>query len=159
MHTKLSIISSYKNSLFFVAWFPKNSRNKFINQEFYGQLPEQVRSNGLFEIFSKIVPLRAPRLFYSNGSKVKMSACWDYQQWPPILLRILLPKLGNTFFFVLTLWSWHLFSFLEMSTKFIMTKGVQNKFIHFMQMLTSKQSLQFSRSAFTNENIHNKNCP
>ena len=38
-------------------------------------------------------------------------------------------------------------------------KGVQNKFIHFMQMLTSKQSLHFSKSAFTNENIHNKNCP
>ena len=62
-------------------------------------------------------------------------------------------------FFALTLWSWHLFSFLEMSTKFIMTKGVQNKFIHFMQMLTSKQSLHFSKNAFTNENIHNKNCP
>ena len=41
-----------------------------------------------------------------------------------------------------------------MSTKFIMTKDVQNKFIHFMQILTSKQSLHFSRSAFTNENIH-----
>ena len=38
-----------------------------------------------------------------------------------------------------------------------MTKGVQNEFIHFMQMLTSKQSLHFSRSAFTNENIHKQN--
>ena len=62
-------------------------------------------------------------------------------------------------FFALTLWSWHLFPFFEISAKFIMTKDVQNKFIHFMQMLTSKQSLHFSRSAFINENIHKQKLP
>ena len=45
-------------------------------------------------------------------------------------------------FFALTLWSQNLFPFLKMSTKFIMTKSIQNKFIHFMQMSISKQSLQ-----------------
>ena len=53
---------SFKNSTFFVAWFSKNSKNKFLNQEFYGQMPKQAWLNGLFN-FSKIVPFGAPRLF------------------------------------------------------------------------------------------------
>ena len=76
--------------------------------------------------------------------------------------RILLPKTWKHFFlsfFALTLQSRHLFSFFEISAKFIMIKNVQNKFIHFMQMLTSKQCLHFSKSTFTNENIHNKTAP
>ena len=44
-----------KTHLFFVAWFLKNSRNKFLNQEFYGQLPEKAWSKGLFD-FSKSYP-------------------------------------------------------------------------------------------------------
>ena len=44
----------YKNSSFFVAWFPKNSR-EFANQESYGQLPEKAWSKGLFD-FSKSCP-------------------------------------------------------------------------------------------------------
>ena len=46
---------SFKNSSFFVAWFSKNSRNKFLNQEFYGRLPEQAWSKCLFD-FSKSCP-------------------------------------------------------------------------------------------------------
>ena len=61
---------SFKNSSFFVAWFPKNSRNKFLNQEFYGQLPEKAWSNGLFDFF-KIVPLEAPG--FSKDFKVEES--------------------------------------------------------------------------------------
>ena len=44
-----------KTHHFFVSWFSKNSRNKFLNQEFYGQFPEQAWSNGLFD-FSKSCP-------------------------------------------------------------------------------------------------------
>ena len=36
------------------------------------------------------------------------------------------------------LYDYEIYSFLEPSATFVMTKGVQNKFIHFMQMLTSK---------------------
>ena len=51
-------------------------------------------------------------------------------------------------FFALTLRSWHLFPFFEISAKFIMTKGVQNKFIYFMQMMASKKCLHFSKNTF-----------
>ena len=60
----------YKNSSFFVAWSPKNLRNRFLNQEFYGQLPEKAWSNGLFDFF-KIVPFGAPG--FSKDSKVEES--------------------------------------------------------------------------------------
>ena len=59
----------FKNSSFFVVWFPKNS-NEFANQESYGQLPEKAWSNGLFDFF-KIVPLGAPR--FSKDFKVEES--------------------------------------------------------------------------------------
>ena len=49
---QISVFS--KNSSFFVAWFPKISR-EFANQESYGQLPEKAWSNGLFD-FSKSCP-------------------------------------------------------------------------------------------------------
>ena len=61
---------SFKNSSFFVAWFSKNSRNKFLNQEFYGQLLENAWLKCLFDFF-KIVPLGAPR--FSKDSKVEES--------------------------------------------------------------------------------------
>ena len=41
---------------------------KFLNQEFYGQLPEQAWSKGLFD-FSKIMPLGAPRSLIQMVSK------------------------------------------------------------------------------------------
>ena len=57
MHTKLPIISSYKNSFFLFAWFSKNLR-EFANQKSYGQLPEKAWSNGLFDFFQKLCPSR-----------------------------------------------------------------------------------------------------
>ena len=50
------LLVSFKNSSFFVAWFSKNSRNKFLNQEFYGQLPEQAWSKGSFVFFQNCAP-------------------------------------------------------------------------------------------------------
>ena len=147
----------FKNSSFFCCLIFEEFEKEFLNQGFYGQIPEQAWSNGFFD-FSKIVPLGAPRLF------IQMVLRWkwvfvritnnDHQFFRESYYQNL-----ETFFFTLALRLWHLFPFLEMSTKFVMTKSIQNKFIHFMQMLTLKQNLHFSRSAFTNENIHNKNCP
>ena len=96
---------------------------------------------------------------FSNGSKVKESVYRDgfiVNNSHQFFRESRYQSLETFFyhFFALTLWSWHLFSFSKKSAKFIMTKGVQNKFKHFMQMLTSKQSLHFSRSVFTNANIH-----
>ena len=129
---------------------------EFLNQGFSHFLSRQARLKGLFN-FSKLYPL---------GYQVFQMV----PKWKEVSIEMdsFLTMVTNSFenpvikawkhffyhFFALTLWSWHLFPFLEISTKFIMTKGVQNKFIHFMQMFTSKQSLHFSRSTFTNENIH-----
>ena len=75
MHTKLPIISFFQNSSFFVAWFSKNLRNRFLNQEFYGQLLEQAWSKGSFD-FSKSC-LLGHHTFYSNDSIVKESVYYD----------------------------------------------------------------------------------
>ena len=50
---------SFKNSSFLLPDFEEFEK-KFLNREFYGQMPEQAWSNGLFDLF-KIVPLGAPR--------------------------------------------------------------------------------------------------
>ena len=52
----------FSKLIIFVAWFPKNSRKRFLNQEFHGQLPEKVWSKGLFD-FSKSCPLGYHILF------------------------------------------------------------------------------------------------
>ena len=156
MHTKLPIISSYKIHLFVCLIF----------EEFEG-----VSKSGIlwpvawagiikkFIRFFKIVPLGVSSFFFQLVPKWKeVSIGLDS------LLTIVTNSFENSIiknletffhhFFALTLWSWNLFPFLEISTKFLMTKGIQNKFIHFVQMLVSKQSLHFFKNAFTNENIH-----
>ena len=122
---------SFKNSSFFVAWFPKNSRNKFLNQEFYGQMPEQAWSNGLFN-FSKIVLLRAPR------SLIQMVLKW---KGVFIEMGLLSTVITNSFkiqnqtfkkhfhFFALTLWSWNLFLFRNIS-EIHNDKGIWNTSAH-----------------------------
>ena len=71
---------SFKNSSFFVAWFPKNSRNKFLNQEFYSQLPEQAWSKCLFD-FSKSCPLgHQGFLFKRFQSGEKYLSRWVHYQ-------------------------------------------------------------------------------
>ena len=60
------------------------------------------------------MPFGAPRLFYSNGSKVKMSV-WGLLTMTTNSLENPITKNLETFFlsffFALTLWSWHLFFF------------------------------------------------
>ena len=67
------------------------------------------------------------------------------------------------FHFLLWLYDYEIYSFLETSTRFRMTKCLKHKSIYFMHMLTLKQGLHFLKSIFTNENIHdqktNKTAP
>ena len=154
MHTKLPNIKSYKNSFFCYLIFEEIEK-KFLNQGFSHFLHRQGWSKSLFD-FSKSYPSGYQVFFFKwfQSERKCLSGWVHYKQWSLILSRIpLFKNLKTSFFFALTLWSWNLFPFLKISAKFIMTKGVQNKSIHFMQMLTSKQSLYFSRNAFTNENI------
>ena len=68
----------FKNSSFFVAWFPKNSR-RFANQESYGQLPEKAWSKGFIRFF-KIVPLEVPKFSTDSQSERKYLSRWVYYQ-------------------------------------------------------------------------------
>ena len=117
---------SFKNSSFFVAWFSKNSRNKFLNQEFYGQLPKQAWSKCLFD-FSKSCPsghqgfqkIPKKERIYQDG----LTTNNDHQSfWNPHC-----SKLGNIFiFFALTLWSQNLFPFFKNIKKIQNDKDVWN---------------------------------
>ena len=120
------------------------------------------RRDQKFIWFFKIVPLGALKSFIQKISRRK-GVFIEVGLLPTLITNSFenLFKNLETFLFIifiifLTLWSWNLFPSLEISAKFVMTKGVQNKFIHFMQMLTSKQCLYFLKNIFTNENIHNK---
>ena len=142
MHTKLPNISFFKNLSFFVVWFPKNSRKSFWIRNFKANCLSR-RDQKVYSIFQNRAPW-GTKAFYSKCSRWKWVFVKITNNDHQFFREFYYQKLGNIFFlsfFSLTLWSRHLFPFLEMSTKFIMTKGVQNKFIHFMQMLTSKQSL------------------
>ena len=64
---------SFKTHHFFCP-ISEEFENKFLNQEFYGQLPEQAWSNGLFD-FSKSCPSGCQ--VFSNDSKEKESIYQD----------------------------------------------------------------------------------
>ena len=100
--------------IIFVAWFSKNSRNKFLNQEFYGQLPEQSWSECLFD-FSKSCPSGYQGFQkISKWKKVFVKTDWLLTMITnhfeiPIIQN--LERFSFSFFFALTLWSRNLFPF------------------------------------------------
>ena len=67
---------SFKNSSFFFCLIFKEFEKKFLNQEFYGQLPEQAWSTCSFD-FSKIMPLGAPKSLVQMVLKWKGSVYRD----------------------------------------------------------------------------------
>ena len=147
MHTKLPTISFFQNSSFFVAWFSKNSRKRFLNQELHGQLPEKAWSNGLFNFF-KIVPFEAPRFFlfkwFHNERKCLLRRV-HYQQQSPILSGFSLFKIRKHFhpYFSFS-FALSFILFLEASTKFMTTKVSETQ-IHFMHMLASSNVYIFQK--------------
>ena len=113
-------------------------------------------------IFQKNYAPQGIKVSFSNGFKTKGSVYRDgfitisnHQFFQD-------PK-SNIFIFLLWFYDHEIYSFLETSTRCKMTKCLKHKSIYFMHMLTLKQGLHFSKSIFTNENIHdqktNKNCP
>ena len=108
-------------------------------------------------IFQNCAP-RGTKVSYSNSFKMKGGVYWDG----------FIPNSNHQFFqdqnqtfekhfrFLCTDFMTMKFIpfFLEVSAKYIMTKASKTKSIYFMQMSTSKQCLDFSKSAFTNANIH-----
>ena len=125
MHTKLPIISFLQNLIIFCCLIFKEFEKKFLNQEFYGQLPKQAWSKGSFD-FSKIVPLGTPRSLIQMVSKWK-EVFIEMNLLPTIITNSF--KIQNQtfekhfhfhsffwfFFFALTLWSWNLFLFKNIS--------------------------------------------
>ena len=73
-------ITKYQNPTktyhFFLPDFRKIREKEFLNQEFYGKLPEQAWSKGSSN-FSKIVPFGAPRSHIQMVSKWRMSVYRD----------------------------------------------------------------------------------
>ena len=63
MYTKLSIISFLKKLIIFCSLIFEEFEKKFLNQEFYDQLPEQAWSECSFGFQKKNVPHGAPRPF------------------------------------------------------------------------------------------------
>ena len=124
------------------------------------------RDQNIYSIFlKKIVPLEAPR--FSKDSEVEESICQDrltINNDHQSFWNSRCPKLENIFIFLFFwLYDHEIYSFLETSARFRMIKCLKHKSIYFMHMLTLKKGLHFSKSIFTNENIHdqktNKNCP
>ena len=75
MHNKLPIINFLqKLIIIFCCLIFEEFEKKFLNQELYGQLPEQAWSEYSFGFSKKCAPW-STKAFYSNGSKVKMSVC------------------------------------------------------------------------------------
>ena len=124
MHTKLPTVNFFQKLIIFVAWFPKNSRNKFLNQELYGQLPEKAWSKCLFD-FPKSYPSG-----HQGFQKIpKWKKVFIQTNWLLTMItnHFEIPVVQNlkTFsFFALTLWSQNLFPFFlkKISTKFRTTK-------------------------------------
>ena len=104
----------------------------------------------MFIWFSKIVPLRAPR--FSKDSKMeesiypyRLTTNNDHQSfWNPRC-----SKLGNIFIFFCT----EIYSFLEVSTKFMMTKISETQVPSFHAYADIKQCLHISKE---HENIHDQ---
>ena len=111
------------------------------------------RDQKIHLIFQNCAP-RGNKVSYSNGFKTK--GVFTEIDLLPIVITNSFKIQNQTFekhFHFFWLYDHEIYSFLK-SAKFVMTRGIQDKFIHFMQMLTSKQCLHFSKSAFTNANIH-----
>ena len=121
-HTKLPIISFLQKVIIFYCLIFKEFEKKFLNQEFYGQLPEQVWLKGSFD-FSKIVPFGTPRSLIQMVSKQK-GVFIEIDLLPTVITNSFKIKhLKNIFIFFLRWFYDHeIYSFLETSARFIMTK-------------------------------------
>ena len=134
---------------FFVAWFSKNSINKFLNQEFYGQLPKKAWSKCLFD-FPKSCPLG-----HQDFQKIsKRKKVFIKKNW---LLTMItnyfeIPVIQNletfSFFFALGF-----ILFLEVSAKFMMTKISETQVPSFHAYADIKQCFHISK---VHENIHDQ---
>ena len=161
MHTKLSIISSYKNSSFLLPDF-RRIREMIFGSEILRPIDWVGVIKSLFD-FSKSCPLRY-HIFIQAISR-----------WNEVFIRIsdndhqffqdsYCSKIWKHFHLLFFIFFWiGIYSLFRSINKIHDDKNVKNKFIHFMQMLTSKQCLHLSKSTFTNENIYdqktNKNYP
>ena len=65
MHTKLPIISFFQKLIIFCYLIFEKFEKAFLNQEFYGQLPEHAWSRGFFD-FSKSCPLGHHPFFFTQ---------------------------------------------------------------------------------------------
>ena len=163
MHTKLPIISFFQKLIIFLLLDFRRIRKEVSKSGILWSIAwaDVIKR---FIWFFKVVPFGAPRSLIQMVSK--RNGVFIEMDLLPIVITNSFKIQNQIFerhFHFFWLYDHKIYSFLEPSAKFVMIKGIQNKFIHFMQILTSKQSLHFSKGTFTNEHIHNqktnKNCP
>ena len=156
------ISKPYKNLSFFIAWFLKNSRKRVSKSGVLRPIAWAGVIKKFIWFFKNCAP-RGTEISYSNGFKTKGSVYRDgfITNSNPQFFQ-LFEKYFH-FHFLRWLYGHDIYSFLETSARFRMTKCLKHKSIYFMHMLTLKQGWHFSKNIFTNENIHdqktNKNCP
>ena len=107
----------FENSSFFCCLIFEEFEKKFLNQKFYDQLLEQAWSKGSFD-FSKIVPLGVPRSLIQMVSK-RQGMFIEMDLLPTVITNSFQIQ-NQTFekhfhFFSMTLWSWNIFLFRNIS--------------------------------------------
>ena len=123
----------YKNLSFLLPDFRRNREKEFLNQEFYGQLPEQAWSKGSFD-FSKIMPFGAPRSLIQMVSKWK-GVFIEMDLLPTVMtnsFKIQNQTFEQHFYFLFFFCSDFMIMkfipfFLEVSAKILNDKSIQNK--------------------------------
>ena len=156
MHTKLPIINSYKNSSFRLSDFRRIWESFQIRNLMASCLSWHDQK---FIRFSKSCLLGRQGFLFKR-----------FQSGEECLSRWVITNSNHQFFQdphcskfenIFT----HIFSFsfalgfilfLEATTKFMMTKGVQNKYIHFIHMLTSSNVYIFQKCIFKWKHLWSK---
>ena len=151
-HTKLPNFRSYK-TLFFCCLIFKEIEKRFLDQKFYYLLPRQAWSKGLFNFQN--CALQDTKAFYSNGSKVEWSVCWDgfiTNNDHQFLQGSLYSKTWKHFYFFI--FCTEIYSFLRTSVKIRVIDASKTQVHLFHAYADIKAKFTSFKSAFKNENIH-----
>ena len=165
MHTKLPIISFLQKLIIFLLPDFRRIRKEVSKSEILWPIAWTIGIKR-FIWFSKIMPLGASRSFVQMFSKWKESVYRDgfitnsnHQFFPD-------PKSNfwKTFsFFFQWLYDHEIYSFLETSARFLMTKAYKISLFISCKCWHQNNVYISRKSTFTDDNIHNqktnKNCP
>ena len=156
MHTKLPIISSYKNSSFRLPNFRRIREILQIRNLMTNCL--RMRDQMVYLIFSESCLSR-----HQGFQKIpKWKKVFVKTDWLLTMItnHFEIPVVQNLETFLFYFFALGFILFLEVSAKFMMTKYLKHKFLHFTHMLTSSNVYIFQKCMKTFMiKKTNKNCP